>query len=173
MIYACFYREGKAHPHLFTLEGCNRNSNKILLRSNLTKKLAQKIFFKMPGPIPIETCNKIVELHGRGLAPTAIARELDLSLNCVKRWVCRYRTTGRVAPAPIPGRPRITTTTEDERIKAASSQNPLWPVRRVRWLECMRASIQTIWRRMKGVPRLTSLRRKDLQLTKPRFAVSA
>lgn len=120
----------------------------------------------MPGPIPMETRVKIIEMHGRGCRPSAIAQQLNISERTARRWVARYNTSGCVNTAPILGRPKVTTTEEDERILAVSRRNPLWPVRRIRALLRLRASIQTHWRRLRGRMQLRSQRRKDLQLAK-------
>lgn len=120
----------------------------------------------MPGPISIETHNKIIELHGRGFGPTATARQLNISVKCARTWINRYTNTGRVEPAPIPGRPCVTTAEDDGRIIAVSRQHTLWPARKIRWVERMRVSIQTVWRRMRVRLKPRCTRRKDRQLEK-------
>lgn len=59
---------------------------------------------------------RIIYLKGRGLGPTAIARDLGIGLNTVRRWLDKYAQTGVMSPSPIPGRPRVTSPDDDQTI---------------------------------------------------------
>lgn len=73
--------------------------------------------------ISSEVRSAIVVLHNEGKSEREIASQLKLSKTCVHSTITRYRETGSFQDRPRSGRPRATTSSEDNFIVVTSKRN--------------------------------------------------
>lgn len=73
--------------------------------------------------INIETRSAIVTLHNEGKSEREIASQLKLSKTCIHRTIIRFKETGSFQDFPRSGRPRATTSSEDQFIVITSKRN--------------------------------------------------
>ncbi|XP_076050894.1 uncharacterized protein LOC143031213 [Oratosquilla oratoria] len=72
----------------------------------------------------LETRGAIIALHHFGLTNAEVARRTGVTKPTVANWIKRYKTTGTTVDQPRMGRPRCTTSQQDEAIAAAVEANP-------------------------------------------------
>lgn len=73
--------------------------------------------------ISSETRSAIVVLYNEGKSERAIASQLKVSKTCVHHTIVRYKETGSHQGRPRSGRPRATTSSEDNFIVVTSKRN--------------------------------------------------
>ncbi|KAG7165872.1 putative actin cytoskeleton-regulatory complex protein PAN1-like 4, partial [Homarus americanus] len=73
---------------------------------------------------PPRTRAKISNYHNAGKGMREIAQFMGISMETVSRWVRKYEAEGNVETRPRPGRPRVTTAEEDERLIQEAGRTP-------------------------------------------------
>ncbi|KAK3881418.1 hypothetical protein Pcinc_014138 [Petrolisthes cinctipes] len=66
----------------------------------------------------------IVGYHAAGKGIREISQLMGISRATVRLWLRRYEAEGHVLTRPRPGRPRVTTNEDDERLRRAVERNP-------------------------------------------------
>ena len=67
--------------------------------------------------------DQIIALSDEGYSQRTIAKKIMVSKGAVQRTLQRFRETGRYSTTPRSGRPRVTTSNEDQYIKITSLRN--------------------------------------------------
>ena len=67
--------------------------------------------------------DQIIALSNEGYSQRTIAKKIMVSKGAVQRTLQRFRETGRYSTTPRSGRPRVTTSNEDQDIKITSLRN--------------------------------------------------
>ena len=91
--------------------------------------------------------NQIVGMTKAGMSIRSIAKLLNISKSTAAYWVKRFKDTGDVMRGTRSGRPKKTTTAEDEYIANELSNNPFSPVKRL--ANNMNVHAETVRRRLK------------------------
>lgn len=97
------------------------------------------------------TRTSIISLHGAGLSNGEIARTLDISRNTVALWIKRFEESGTILNKPRSGRPRCTTTEEDEVIRAVITNDPFATAATIREKHGISCTLQTIRNRLHSI----------------------
>ena len=91
--------------------------------------------------------NQIVGMTKAGMSIRSIAKLLNISKSTAAYWLKRFKDTGDVMRGTRSGRPKKTTTAEDEYIANELSNNPFSPVKRL--ANNMNVHAETVRRRLK------------------------
>ncbi|KAK3870731.1 hypothetical protein Pcinc_002785 [Petrolisthes cinctipes] len=94
------------------------------------------------------TRGSIVSLHRLHYTNAQIARELRIAKPTVMRWVERYKLEGNLEARPRTGRPRCTTTQDDQNIKSSIKNDPSSTSLNIKEDHNLRCTTQTVRNRL-------------------------